>query len=164
MTKNILTSQIWHKIIKELSKVKVSYVLVGAAALVIHGFPRSTLDLDIYVPAEENTLNKLFKIADTLGLQSKQRAILKIGHSPKLFTGQWVCFSYKGQDVLDVFFANKDEFNKLYKNSEVKKDKKISIRVASLHDIAVMKKASGRPIDLSDLDSIKEMIKYKKKR
>ncbi len=71
-------------------------------------------------------------------------------------------FSYKGQDVLDVFLANNDEFSRLYKNSKLKKDKKISIRVASLHDIAVMKKASGRPIDLSDLVLIKEIMKYKK--
>ncbi len=164
MAKNISEIQIWHKIIKELGKAKVSYVLVGAAALVIHGFPRSTLDLDIYVPAKENVLNKLFKIADTLELQSGQKGILKISHSPKLFTGQWICFSHKGQDILDVFLANNDEFGRLYKNSKLKKDKKISIRVASLHDIAVMKKASGRPIDLSDLHSIKEMMKYKKKK
>lgn len=164
MAKNISGIQIWHKIIKGLNKARVDYVLVGAAALVIHGLPRSTLDLDIYVPAKEDTLNKLFKIADALGLQSKQRAVLRISHSPKLFTGQWICFSHKDQDILDVFLANNDEFNRLYKNSKLKKDKKISIRVASLHDIAVMKKASGRPIDLSDLHSIKEMMKYKKKK
>lgn len=164
MAKNILGVQIWHKIIKELAKTKISYVLVGAAALVIYGFPRSTLDLDIYIPAKENILNKLFKIADTLGLQSEQRDVLSISHSPKLFTGQWICFSYKGQDILDVFLANNDEFSRLYKNSKVKKDKKISIRVASLHDIAIMKKASGRSIDLSDLDLIKEILKYKKKK
>jgi len=162
MAKNTSGIQIWHKIIKGLNKARIDYVLVGAAALVIHGLPRSTLDLDIYVPAKENILNKLFKIADTLGLQSGQKAILKISHSPKLFTGQWICFSHKGQDILDVFLANKGDFKRLYKNSKLKKDKKISIRVASLHDIAAMKKASGRPIDLSDLDLIKEIMKYKK--
>jgi hypothetical protein len=161
MTRNISGIQIWYRIIKELNKARVDYVLVGAAALVVHGLPRSTLDLDIYVPAEENTLIKLFKIANTLGLESEQLSVLKIRHSPKLFTGQWICFSYKGQDILDVFLANEHDFNKLYKNSERKGDKKISIRVASLHDIAVMKKSSGRPIDLSDIDLIKQLMKYK---
>ena len=162
MAKNISGIQIWHKIIKELNKARLDYVLVGAAALIVHGLPRSTLDLDIYVPAKEESLNKLFKIADNLGLQSEQRAILKVCHSPKLFAGQWICFSHKGQDVLDVFFASENEFKRLYKNSEQKKDKKISIRVASLYDIATMKKASARPIDLSDLDLIREVMKYKK--
>jgi len=164
MAKNILGIQIWHKIIKELNKAKLDYVLVGAAALIVHGLPRSTLDLDIYIPAKEDALNKLFKITDNLGLQSEQRAILKIRHSPNLFRGQWICFSHKGQDVLDVFFANENEFDRLYKNSKQKKDKKISIRVASLYDIRAMKKASARPIDLSDLDLIREVMKYKKKK
>ena len=164
MARNTSGTQIWYRIIKELNKARVDYVLVGAAALVVHGLPRSTLGLGIYVPAKENALNKLFKIADILGLQSEQKAVLNIRHSPKLFTGQWICFSYKGQDTMDVFLANEHDFNKLYKNSERKKDKKISIRVASLHDIAAMKKSSGRPIDLSDLDLIKELMKYKNRR
>ncbi len=157
MAKNISGIKIWHEIIKELNKARARYVLVGAAALVVHGLPRSTLDLDIYIPAKEDSINKLFKIAGVLGLQSEQKAIFSIRYSPKLFAGQWICFSYKGQDILDVFFADKNDFDGLYKNSELKKDKKISIRVASLKDIAAMKKASGRPIDLSDLELIKEL-------
>ena len=157
MAKNILGIKIWQKIIDKLNKLKVDYVLVGAAALVAHGLPHSTLDLDIYVPAKEASINKLFKAANILGLESEQKAILHIRHSPRLFVNQWICFSYKGQDILDIFFADITDFNKLYKNSEIKKDKKISIRVASLKDIAAMKKASGRPIDLSDIELIKEL-------
>jgi hypothetical protein len=159
MAKNISGTKIWQKIIKELNKERLDYVLVGASALVLHGLPRSTLDIDIYVPAKKSSLNKLFKISDILGLQSEQKAILHIRHLPNLFSNQWICFSYKGQDILDVFFADKNDFDKLYKNSELKKDKKISIRVASLNDISAMKKASGRPIDLSDLQLIKESKK-----
>jgi hypothetical protein len=156
VTKNISEGKIWQKIIKGLNKEKVDYILVGASALVLHGFPRSTLDIDIYVLSKASSLDKLFKIADTLNLQSEQESILHIRRSPRLFSNQWICFSYEGQDILDVFFADKGDFNKLYKNSELKKDKKISIRVASLKDIIAMKKASGRPIDLSDLQMIKE--------
>ena len=164
MARDILKIQIWHNIIKGLNKAKFDYVLVGAAALVVHGIPRSTLDLDIYIPAKKDILIKLFKLGDTLGLRSEQRAVLKICNSPKLFINQWLCFSYKGQDILDVFLASEDEFNRLYKNSELKKDRKISIRVASLRDITAMKKSSARPIDLSDLNLIKEITECKKKK
>ena len=163
MAKNISGVKIWDRIIKGLNKAKLDYVLVGAAALAIHGIPRGTLDLDIYVPARTDVMNKLFKVAGALGLKSEQKNVLEISHLPGLFRGQWVCFSFKEQDVLDVFFAEEDEFNNLYKNSELKKDKKISIRVASLRDIAAMKKASARPVDLSDLNLIKEIMKYKKR-
>lgn len=154
---------IWHRIINKLNEKKIEYVLVGGAALAIHGLPRSTLDIDIYVPAKTGLLNKLFQIADALGIKSEQRAILNIKHLPRLFVNQWICFSYKGQDILDVFFANEKEFKRLYKNSELKKDKSMSVRVASLDDLAVMKKTSARSIDLADLNFIKEIEKYKKK-
>lgn len=162
MEKDISEIQIWDKIINKLNETGLDYILVGGgAALVIHGLPRSTLDLDIYVTAKEDVLNKLFQIADTLGLESEQKSILNISHSPGLFINQWICFSYAGQDILDVFFASEDEFNRLYKNSEQKQDKSISVRVASLNDIVAMKKASGRAIDLADLSLIEEAKKYK---
>ena len=130
--------------------------------MVIHGLPRSTLDIDIYVPAKKEALNKLFEIADSLNLQSEQRAILAISGSPDLFADQWICFSYMGQDILDVFLSGEKEFKKLYANSEQKRDKTITVRVASLDDIKAMKRRTGRPVDLSDLEFIREAAKYKK--
>lgn len=163
MTKNTSDPKIWYKIINKLNEAKLKYVLVGGAALVIHGLPRSTLDIDIYVPAKEEVLRKLFKIADSLGLQSGQKAILAISHSPELFVGQWICFSYERQDILDVFLAGEKEFNKLYANSQQKEDRALTIRVVSLKDIKLMKKKSGRPIDLADIKFIKEAEKYIRK-
>jgi hypothetical protein len=129
--------------------------------MVMHGLPRSTGDVDIYVPATEETLVELFRIADRLKLQSEQKSILGISHSPKLFMHQWICFSYKGEDVLDVFFCGEKEFKRIYKNSELKKDKNFTIRVASLKDISAMKKACARPIDLADLKLIHEIKELK---
>lgn len=162
MAKDISDPKIWHKIIDKLNKEKLNYVLVGGAALVIHGLPRSTLDIDIYVPAKEEVLIKVCKIADSLKLKTEQKSVLAISHLPNLFVGQWICFSYKGRDILDVFFAGEKEFDKLYADSELKKDETATIRVASLKDIAAMKKMSSRPIDLADIEFIKEARKYKR--
>ena len=160
MVRNTSRFQIWNRIINKFNIAKLDYVLVGAAALVIHGMPRSTLDIDIYIPARKDILVRLFQIADKLGLESEQRDILKIMLSPELFANQWICFSYKGQDVLDVFFANENDYNKLYKNSKLRRDKNIIVRVASLNDLRAMKKASGRPQDLADIKLIEEARKY----
>lgn len=159
MQKDTSLPKIWKKIIKKLNAERLEYFLVGAAALVIYGFPRSTLDIDIYVKAQKEALHKLFKIAESLGLQSEQKSILKVSHSPNLFAGQWICFSSKGQDILDVFLADGKEFSSFYKNSRTKKDKNISIRIASLDDIIAMKKALGRKQDLADIELIKEAQK-----
>ena len=163
MEKNTLGPEIWRNIIYKFNREKLDYVLVGAAALVVYGIPRSTLDIDIYIPAKEQALNKLFQLASSLGLKSEQKAILDIAHSPRLFVNQWLCFSYKGQDILDVFLCGENEFRRLLKGSTLKRDKSISLRVASLKDIEAMKKASGRPIDLADLELIKELKNMKRR-
>ncbi|RKY33463.1 MAG: hypothetical protein DRP68_02320 [Candidatus Omnitrophota bacterium] len=164
MEKDILNIQpIWERIIKALNKNNIKYVIVGASAMVLHGIPRSTLDIDIYVEAKEDVLRKLFNIAKDLDLKSYQKDILKVAHLPKLFTNQWICFSYNKQDILDVFLADKIEFENLYKNSEVKKDSSLKVRVASLIDIIRMKKKVGRSMDLIDIKLIKEAIRTIKK-
>jgi len=88
MEKNTLRNQIWYKIYKiidKLNKEKIDYVVVGATALVIHGLPRSTLDIDIYIPARAEMLNKLFLVAHKLRLQSAQEDILNLSHLPNLY-------------------------------------------------------------------------------
>ena len=110
MGKNTLRNQIWYKIIDKLNKEKIDYVVVGATALVIHGLPRSTLDIDIYIPARAEMLNKLFLVAHKLRLQSAQEDILNLSHLPNLYVNQWLCFSYRRQDILDVFWLRSRNF------------------------------------------------------
>ena len=71
MAKNTSTNKIWYKIVKKFNQEKLDYVLAGGAALVIHGLPRSTLGIDIYVPAKEKVLNKLFNFSGSLGMNSE---------------------------------------------------------------------------------------------
>lgn len=159
MAKNISKEQIWAKIFERLNKSKLDYILVGAAAMAVYGIPRSTMDIDIYVASRTEVLNKLFKFAADLGLQTKQKDILGIKDSPKLLAGQWICFSYQGQDVLDVFLAPEDEFKKLWKNSKLRRDRAILLRVAALEDIVKIKRISARAIDLADIKLIEETRK-----
>ena len=156
MAKHTSKKQIWDKILQGINQNALDYILVGAAAMAVYGIPRSTLDIDIYIAASKGALKKLFKFATDLGLQTRQKDILTIKVSPKLLAGQWICFSYRGQDVLDVFLAPEDEFKALKRSSELKQDRTLSLRVAALKDIVKMKKASGRPIDLADIKLIEE--------
>ena len=156
MERNILKPEIWHKIIDSLNKNKLEYVLVGGAALAAHGIPRSTLDIDIYIVAEADIISKLFQIADGLKLKSEQKAILALARSGRLIANQWISFSYEGRDILDVFLCEEKEFKRISKRAKLEHDKDTAVRVASLKDIEKMKKASGRPVDIADLELIKK--------
>ncbi len=164
MAKDISKSQIWLDLITQLNRSKVDYTLVDAAALVVHGLPRTTVDIDIHVPADKSALETVFKVADQLGLKSQQRAILKLSDQPNLFVDQWICFSHQGEDVLDVYFAPQDDFAKLHKKAKWLGSGLLKMHVASLEDIEAMKKAAGRAVDKADLELIKEAKKPRRYR
>ena len=162
MAKNISPAHIWHQIIKKFNQSQLEYVLVGGAALIIHGLPRSTLDMDFYLISRKNTIERIFEIMDSLKLVSQQKDILKLLNFPHLLEGQWISFAHEKKDIVDVYLASEKEFQPLYKNSELKNDNDIHIRVASLNDLKAMKRISARAIDLADIKLIEESKKYKK--
>lgn len=145
------------KILKDLSKEKIQFVIVGGAAMVLHGIPRSTLDIDVVVPAESHTTNRLFSLAESKSLSSSDKYIVNIADKPHLLIGQWITFQDEhGREIIDVFFENEKEFNRLLKRAKKVKGRQFIFCVASLGDLQAMKKASGRPIDLADIALIKE--------
>jgi hypothetical protein len=50
-----------------LEKHKVKYLIVGAYALAVHGYPRSTGDIDIWVKPETNNAKRVFRALAEFG-------------------------------------------------------------------------------------------------
>lgn len=151
------------KTLESFSQQNIPYVIVGAAALVFHGIPRSTIDVDIIVPSRTEIIHKLFQAANKIGLTSPQKKIESLAAKPELLTGQWITFEDRmGRQLIDTFFETIEQFKKLYRNSVKRKHGKTFLRIASLSDIEKMKKESGRPIDLADLAIIREFKNIRK--
>ena len=141
---------------------KVQYVIVGGAALVLHGIPRSTLDVDIVIPAEKETIVKVFRAANNIGLECQQSNVLSLIDKPNLIIGQWITFEDQaGRQLIDIFLEEVKQFKKLYRNSIERQHKKMIFHIASLPDLEKMKKAGGRPIDLADIALIREIKKVR---
>ena len=150
------------KILKDLSKEKIPFVIVGGAAIVLHGIPRSTLDIDVVMPSEAGVVAKLFSLAKRKNFLIRDKDIVSIVDKPRLLIGQWITLQDKsGGELVDIFFENEKEFDALFKRAKRIKVNRFNIYVASLYDLQAMKKASGRPIDLADIVLIKEKNKRK---
>jgi hypothetical protein len=150
------------KVLKALTKEKIPFVIIGGAAIALHGIPRSTLDIDILVPSEGQTPVKLFSTMEGQGLSCSDKHIVKIIDRPRLLIGQWLTFTDKdGREFIDVFFEDEGEFNKIFKRAKKIKERQFSFYIASLDDLQKMKKESGRPIDLADIALIREKRKTK---
>jgi len=133
---------------------KVEYILVGAYALAAHGYPRATMDIDVWVkPSLENSILVLKALkhfgAPLNNLTQKDLlrddTIFQIGVAPRridIITG-----------ASGLLFEEAKE-----KAVKVKIDG-LEIIVLSLKDLIKNKIASGRPKDLVDAKMLKSIAK-----
>ena len=115
-----------------LNENKVRYLVVGGFAVAIHGYPRYTKDIDIWVEMEQENISRLIRALDqfgfaSLGLKSEdflvEDQIIQLGYPPEriyiLVTLPGVEFAtcYEAKATIDVDgiqvpFINKEHFIK----------------------------------------------------
>jgi len=141
----------YKEILQILSEKKAKFLLVGAYAMAIHGYPRSTMDIDIWVmPDPENALLIMQSLEDfgapisdlsSEDLQ-KEDLIFQIGVAPCRID---IITSIDGLN-----------FNDAYSRSELTEIEGIPVHVLSIPDMIVNKKATGRTKDLSDAEILEK--------
>jgi Domain of unknown function (DUF1814). len=153
--------------VAELNKAGVKYVVVGGVATVIHGHPRHTDDIDFIVALDrQNALAAVQAImlagfapnipidpedfADEVIRQAwiKEKNMLVLGFRHKTDPFQHI----------DLFVSYPIDFDKMYRDSEVKEAYGTPVRVCSIDDLIRLKLLAGRPKDLEDV-RILEMIR-----
>jgi hypothetical protein len=137
-----------------LNKNDVEYVLVGAYAVILHGYRRTTGDMDIWVnPTEDNYL-KITKAFYDFGLP-----LLEMTKINFLDVTKFDVFSYGRPPVcIDILTAVKGcNFNDAFEQSEIFMEDDLPIRFINLSILRMAKKASGRFKDLDDLDKLAEI-------
>ena len=132
-----------------MSKEKVKFILVGAYALAAHGYPRATMDIDIWVmPSPENAdavLRALSRFGAPLHNLTKEDlqkdgTIFQIGVAPRR-----IDFSTTASVL---------QFETAYQNSILIEIEGIEIRIPSLDDLILNKKAIGRTKDLARVEAL----------
>ncbi len=135
-----------------LSAEQVDFILIGAYALAAHGYPRATMDIDIWVmPSPENaaaTIRALKRFGSPLhGLKVEDLqtadAVFQIGVAPRridLLTG-----------------ATGLSFSVAVKNAITRRVDGIELKVLSIDDLITNKLATGRPKDRIDADELKKI-------
>jgi hypothetical protein len=150
----MMLNEDYKEMLQFLADEKVKFLLVGAYALAVHGYPRATMDIDIWVmPSPENAeavLRALDRFGAPLhGLTSadlqKDDTIFQIGVAPRridIITGA------SGLDFTEVFA------NAIAIDIE---GLDIPLKTPSLDDLIRNKKASGRTRDLADVEALERL-------
>lgn len=143
----------YKEMLQSLIDENVRFLLVGAYALAAHGYPRATMDIDIWVmPSPDNAdavLRALKKFGAPLhGLTSgdlqKSDTIFQIGIAPRRI------------DIITG--ASGLDFESAFANSIQIEIEGIKFNILSLDDLICNKKASGRTKDIADVEAL-EILK-----
>ena len=147
-------------VIDAFNREKVSYVVVGGLAVVLHGHTRLTTDVDLVVGLDEANASKAVEIVSRLGYQPRVPVNPK-GFADSKERALWIkdkgllVFSFYNKDNpligIDFFVDYPMEFSGLLSRSIIKDLGGIPIRISSIEDLIAMKKKAGRPKDLEDV-------------
>lgn len=141
----------WSEFISLLLRHRVRFLLIGAHALAVHGHPRATLDLDVFVePSPANAKHIGAALADfgftESAAQSRHLAVrdrmMRLGREPLRI------------DILNEISGV--SFATAWKNRTRGDFGGHRVNVISLRDYRRNKRASGRPKDLLDLALLDE--------
>lgn len=142
----------YKEILQYLIDERVKFLLVGAYAMAAHGYPRATMDIDIWVmPAPDNAeavLRALKTFAAPLnGLTAEDLqqpgTVFQIGVAPRRI------------DIMTE--ASGLNFNSAFENSAQIEIEGMDIHIPSIHDLICNKKASGRTKDLADAEALEKL-------
>jgi len=139
----------YREMLHALSDEKVRFLLVGAYALAAHGYPRATMDIDIWVMPSPQNADAVLKALRRFGAPllnltkedlQEEGTVFQIGVAPRRI------------DIITA--ASGLQFEEAYTRSLSVTIEGIEVRILSIDDIIRNKRASGRTKDLADAETL----------
>ncbi len=139
----------FREFIESLNKHNVRYLLIGGYAVALHGHPRYTKDLDIWIWMDNTNAANLLDALKDFGFSSlslviedflKPDQIVQLGFPPNRID---LMTSPKGVD-----------FNTCYASREKIEIEGLKVNLIDLNNLKLNKKATGRHQDLADLENL----------
>jgi len=142
-------SKDFKEFIELLNANKVEYLIVGGYAVGVHGYPRYTGDIDIWINPDEENIIKMPIVLEAFGFASTEMNendfknpdnIFRIGNPP-----------YRIDIMTEIDGVT---FKECYSNKISKDIDGTKINFIGLKDLIKNKQASGRKQDLLDLENL----------
>ncbi len=138
-----------------LSDEKVRFLLVGAYALAAHGYPRATMDIDIWVMPSSQNAEAVIRALRRFGAPlhkltkedlQKDGTVFQIGVAPRRI------------DIITA--ASGLKFEEVFQNSISINIEGIEVHIPSIDDLIRNKRAIGRTKDLADVEALESLKNF----
>ncbi len=145
-----MLSRDFREFIELLNSNEVRYLIVGGYAVAVHGHPRYTKDLDIWIYADSENVVRLMSALKQFGFGSlgitlddflTPDQVIQLGYPPNRIG---LLTSLKGVDFKDA-----------YENRVRIEIDGLSTDFVDLENLKKNKAATGRPQDIADLENLK---------
>jgi len=141
----------FREFIQCLNDSEVKYILVGGFSVILHGYSRTTGDMDIWVERSSKNYQKIKRAFEQFGMPVFDMTELNFMEHPV-----WDVFTYgRPPAAIDIMVKVKGlDFETCYANAVDFEDEGLKIKTIHLDNLIEAKKASGRPKDLDDLENL----------
>ena len=147
--KNNFFSPDFQDFITALNVAEVEYVLIGGYSVNLHGYSRTTGDLDIWVRQTAENYERLVRAFHRFGMPVFDMNL------EKFLNAENDVFTFGRPPVsIDILTAAKGlDFEAVFSKSEwFEVEENLNVRAIRLADLLDAKRAAGRPKDLDDLE------------
>jgi hypothetical protein len=149
-----------------LSAAQIRYVLVGGMAVQLHGYMRSTFDIDLVLAMNDENLVRFIDVAKRFGLiPSIPVSIDSLRNAEQI--EQWhrekgmLAFALRepqiGGGVVDILVRPEVPFDRLMNNAVAGQLFAQQVWIASIDDLLTMKRVANRPKDLLDIAALEKI-------
>ncbi len=132
-----------------LNKNKVKYLVVGGYAVALHGHPRYTKDLDIWIYVNSENAERIIGTLNEFGFSS-----LNLRANDFLTYGNIIQLGSPPVRIDLLTSVDGVEFDSCYESKFAVEIDDISVDFISLENLKKNKKGSGRHQDLADLENL----------
>ena len=152
------------RVVRVLAEHEVRYVLIGALAARLQGFPRLTADMDITPAVDAENLERLAAALENLNARVYTEAVpegLAFDCSPRTLANAEIWNLVTDAGRLDVAFkpSGTGGYQDLHRSSVAFEVFGTILQAASLPDIIRSKEAADRPQDRQDVAILREMLR-----
>ena len=157
---------LFEPVLAALDAANVRFVVVGGVAVVLHGHPRMTADLDLVIDLAVEPAARAITALVRLGM------VPRLPVDPHQFADPEVRRAWAEERNLtvftmldprepllevDLFTEAPLPFDELWEQSSIVQLKGQAVRVAAIDHLITMKKAAGRPQDLADVAALEAL-------
>lgn len=144
-----MLNQDFKEFIQSLNDNSVRYLVVGGYAVALHGYPRYTKDMDVWVEMTAENASNIVKALDQFGFGS-----LDLKESDFVVPDQIIQLGYPPRRIDIMTTIPGVVFSECYPSHTIVNVGGVPVNFIDLENLKKNKRATGRHQDLADLENL----------